>query len=401
MMHRKSIYNIIVFLITCSFREIESRTYNPPVVVVLMVKNEESVIIPTIEPFYKAGIKWFQIVDTGSEDKTVEITRNFFNSHPDCVGYIDQDQFVDFEYSRNKTMEFARKRFSDAGFFLIIDAEYQGHNLEQLLPFCQRELEKAASDAPTSYYVKLHAHDLVLDQIRLVRNESKDVWTGKVHEAIAAERPGFVPDVFFSFLPSQKGRQKSVARWQWDKAILLAEHKKNPQDSRTLFYLAQTYECLGDTANAIRYYLLRSQMDTKTEEDAVCFYRLGILYGEINCWHESVDYFLKAFSTRPTRAEALVRLAQHYWKQKNYALCYLYALHATMIPYPEHDILFIEKELYDWVCYDLLSCSAFYVGQFEKGYKAALVAKQNGPCNAASLENNVIFYQNLLNKTVS
>jgi tetratricopeptide (TPR) repeat protein len=372
--------------------------YNPELVVVLMVKNEESVIIPTIKPFYDAGITAFEIFDTGSTDKTIIHVQDFFAKHLDIAGYIDEEPFVNFEVSRNRAMELAKHNFPDAGFFIIIDAEYYGEGLEALTTFCRQELQKPFTDqSPTAYYVSLHAGDMVLDQVRLVRKESKDKWVGKVHEVIIAERLAFVPrTVQFYFKPEKAGREKSLARWHWDKAILLEEHHKNPTDSRTLFYLAQTYECLGDNHNAIRYYLLRAQAGTNTEEDFICLYRLGILYGEIGCFHESVDYFLHAYAMRPTRAEPLVRLAQHYWKQKNYPLSYLYAYQATKLPFPTHDVLFIEKEIYEWIRYDVLSCAAFYVNDIKRGYKAARKALVKGPQNSEALKTNVLCYEHAL-----
>lgn len=375
-----------------------SITYNPELVVVLMVKNEESVIIPTIKPFYDAGIKAFQIFDTGSTDKTVPYVQDFFAQRQDCIGYINEEPFVNFEVSRNRAMDLTRQNFPDAGFFIIIDAEYYGEGLESLADFCHEELQKPFTDtSPTSYYVCLHAGDMVLDQVRLVRKESKDKWVGKVHEVIIAERLAFVPrTVQFYFKPEKAGREKSLARWHWDKAILLEEYQKNPTDGRNLFYLAQTYECLGDTHNAIRYYILRAQQAGNTEEDFICLYRLGLLYGELNCFHEAVDYLLHAYAMRPTRAEPLVRLAQHYWKQKNYPLSYLYAYQATKIPFPTHDVLFIEKEIYEWIRYDVLSCAAFYINELKRGFKAALKAVAHGPQDSASLKTNILCYENAL-----
>lgn len=372
--------------------------YDPDLVVVVMVKNEESVIIDTLEPFLRAGIKNFFILDTGSTDGTVEKVKQFFNNNQDSVGYIDQEPFVNFEVSRNRTMDCARKHFPNAGFFIIIDAEYYGEGLDHLAAFCRQELEKPFDDTtPTAYYVCLFAGDLVLDQVRLLRNESKDKWVGKVHEVIIAERLGRVPHtVSFHFKPEQAGREKSFARWHWDKAILLEEYHKNPSDTRTLFYLAQTYECLDDKYNAIRYYILRSQQITNSEEDFICLYRLGMLYLSIQCYHEAVEYFLRAYSLRPTRAEPLVRLAQHFWEQKNYALSYLYGYQATKISFPVNDVLFIEKDIYQWIRYDILSCAAFYMNELKRGYKAAIKALANGPKSAPSLQTNVNCYENVL-----
>jgi hypothetical protein len=50
---------------------------------------------------------------------------------------------------------------------------------------------------------------------------------------------------------------------------------------------------------------------------------------------------------------------------------------AKDIPYPEQDILFIAKEVWDWQVDDEISASAFYVGQFEDGYNSTMKLLQD------------------------
>ena len=55
------------------------KTYKSPLMVVLMVKNEEPVMLKTLQPLVDGGINTFFIFDTGSTDKTIEITQQFFD----------------------------------------------------------------------------------------------------------------------------------------------------------------------------------------------------------------------------------------------------------------------------------------------------------------------------------
>ena len=86
------------------------------------------------------------------------------------------------------------------------------------------------------------------------------------------------------------------------------------------------------------------------------------------------DYYYKAHDLLPHRAEPLVRLADHYWPDfkapLNIALCYLLAKRACELEYPEEDCLFIDPYAYNFKRYDLLSKSAWHVGDFENGEKA-------------------------------
>jgi hypothetical protein len=74
----------------------------------------------------------------------------------------------------------------------------------------------------------------------------------------------------------------------------------------------------------------------------------------------------------------------------------LYAYQATKLPFPAHDVLFIEKEIYEWIRYDVLSCAAFYVGDLKRGYKAARRALAKGPQSSESLRTNVLCYEHAL-----
>ena len=54
---------------------------DPLLVIVLMVKDEQDFIQPTLQPYVDAGIKNFFIFDTKSTDSTVEVTREFFKKN--------------------------------------------------------------------------------------------------------------------------------------------------------------------------------------------------------------------------------------------------------------------------------------------------------------------------------
>src|SRR5438132_5379314 len=68
--------------------------YNSILVVVLMVKNEETVMRATLQPFIDGGISSFFIFDTGSTDNTIGVTESFFVAHGITQGYIAQEPFI-------------------------------------------------------------------------------------------------------------------------------------------------------------------------------------------------------------------------------------------------------------------------------------------------------------------
>src|SRR5690242_15419346 len=70
------------------------------IAVVIMVKNEADVIIPTLEPLLNAGIDRVLVYDTGSTDGTQQVIDHYFTQHQLDHAYVIEDPFIDFATSR-------------------------------------------------------------------------------------------------------------------------------------------------------------------------------------------------------------------------------------------------------------------------------------------------------------
>jgi tetratricopeptide (TPR) repeat protein len=366
------------------------KVYDPLLVVVLMVKNEEQVIVPTLEPYVDGGIDSFLIYDTGSTDSTMALARNFFDKRGVENGIILQDPFVDFATSRNRALQQAEERFPNACFMLMPDAEWYMHNVEGLLDFCKQHQYVSS----LSYLVRIMDNYLDFYTPRLIRAHNSIRFVGVVHEVLDTGTRYQVPrDVYFELRTTRYGQEKTRQRWFRDRDLLLKEFARNPHDPRTVFYLAQTYACLGEWENACFWYEHRMNMAGWDEENFITYCRIGQAYEALKKWDQALYYYLKAYSYRPKRIESLVRLAQHYWDTQERDLCFLFARRATEVPYPETDVLFVEKELYEFARYDLLGRAAWYMGEYEMGEKAVREALKLKP-NAEYLLNNLAFYMN-------
>jgi tetratricopeptide (TPR) repeat protein len=278
------------------------------------------------------------------------------------------------------------------------DAEWYMHNVDELIAFCKAEL---ANPDHTSYLVRIVSTDLDFGTQRLIRCKSGLRFGGVVHETIMIGTRWKTPnDIYFELRVQQAGAEKTQRRWTRDRDLLLKAHLANPQDSRTAFYLAQTYDCLGDLENAYKYYKLRTELVGWNEEDMMARYRLAQVTERMrqypdgtSTWPEALDHYLKAFTMRPIRVEPLIKIAQHYLSEGNHACAYIFAHRACEVPYPINDTLFVEKEAYDYTRHDILGQSAWYVNEFELGEKAvreALRIHDNYP----HLFTNLSFYLN-------
>ena len=366
----------------------------PLLVTVLMVKNEASVIEATLQPFVDGGVKDFLIFDTGSTDDTQKITADFFERHNITDAHIIEEPFVDFSTSRNRALELTETLFPEATFMLMPDSEWYMHGVEGLLQFCHDHQD----DPHVSYLVPIRSTTDAFYTSRLIRCRRGIRFVGAVHEALNVISYIKLPDaIYFEWRPSQTGNKKSAQRWLRDRDLLLKSYAENPNDPRTLFYLGQTYQCLGDYENAYIYYAKRDEIQGWDEENFATKLRLGdvaqhlALSAPASLCPLAIRHYLEAFSARPSRAEPLVRIAQYYMDKGDMHLAFLFASRAVNIPYPEHDILFIEKYTYDFTRYDVLGISAWYVGEYEIGEWAVLQALKVQP-DAAHLHLNFKFY---------
>lgn len=373
-------------------------TMNAPLlVVVIMVKNEEEAMVNTLLPFTSQGVKHMCVFDTGSTDKTIEVTKAFFNEH-NIEGYIDQEPFVDFSTSRNRGLELAEQHFPNATFFIIPDADWYIQNVPRLLAFCEAEKFKSLP----LYNIRVNLENIQYFSARLFRVSARNRYVGAVHEVpeISSITEQIYNDVYFEHTLTTINRQKSASRYQRDLQLLLKSIEKNPTDPRSLFYLAQTYECLKDYKTAYHYYLNRSRVNGWVEENVVTFYRLGYLAEYLSktdaafSWSIALDHYLKSFALRPTRLEALVKIAEYY-QRDNPQIAAIYMKHAYYVPYPKDDSLFVIKDVYEYKRYELLSICAWYIGEHELGKQATEIALRISP-NCEALKRNLQIYQDTI-----
>lgn len=423
--------NIQSLVTSSNISDRDKRQYvcNPILVPLLMVKNEEDVVIPTLEPFIKAGLKHIVVLDTGSTDKTVPVIKKYFADNKVENGYVYEDPAImqgthglDYSKGRNRLLELAEEKFPNAGFFLMVDAEWYMQNVDALLDFCKTQ----ASNIDTHFdYAQLYLisvqdtsagnKNVTYQSPRLIRTKYKLRYEGDIHEAITKGTRKLAPDNFyFKQSPSKKGNENSEKRWLTDRDQFLLRYNENPKDSRTVFYLAKTYHQLAgvtknleDYKNAYKYYKERIKLpgigDQYAEETFIAMYYLAMATEDrakrdpSASWSEAQSYYLEAFKMRPKRAEPLVKLADHYNKLNSHSLAYLFAKRASEIAYPKGECLPVENDLYDYWRWRILSECAWHEKEYEIGEQAILKAIEARP-NELILYKKLSFYWERENK---
>ncbi|ORV38812.1 hypothetical protein AWC00_19285 [Mycobacterium conspicuum] len=161
-------------------------------------------------------------------------------------------------------------------------------------------------------------------------------------------------------------KHKSAQERDW----LLAKVKRNPEDARSVFFLAETYCRMEDFDNARRWCERRIEMGGCDEEVYWAMYRLADSMSNLGePWPDVQDAYLKAWKFRPTRAEALHALAYRCRAEQRYWPGYLFAQRAAEIPFPDED-LFVPRyaEIYAWRAIDEQAVCASQLGQHVEAF---------------------------------
>ena len=336
-----------------------------------MIVKDEAHVMPRCLKALKPYIDSWLIVDTGSTDNTKEIILEELEGLP---GEIHDIPFESFKKNRTEALELART-MGGADYLLMIDAD------DTWVPdkgFHWSDLTAGAYD------VKLVLGGTAYWRPFITKADLPWRYEAAVQEYMACDVP--CSRVRLHGVRVECGndgarrKNEPVKKYERVAAVLEEEHKKDPSNRRNVFYLAQAYRDSGNLAKGIEFYEKRAEMGGFAEEVWFSLYRVGRLHERSgHDWTLARDAYLKAFNLRPSRAEAMICLANIHRRQKMFSLAMVYAEAAIQIPYPESDSLFIDEYAYQWRALDEFATLALKLGRADEAKQANLKALQCDP----------------------
>lgn len=370
----------------------------PLLSLLLMVKNEARSIERVIESVCPA-VDCVDMLDTGSTDETISLAR----SACERLGLpfrLYQEPFLGYASSRNRLLTLASPY---AVFGIQISGDEISEGPEALRAFCEKR-KNATGIGSNLYMVRVDVGSGVgtLYATRLVRLGSPWMWKGAIHEYMVNEinpedRPTeLLKGSLFTIHHRETDPARKRARIYSDLKVLQEELEANPDDTRATFYLAQTLSSLGLFEDAIRCYVKRAGMGDWEEERYMSMYRAGLCAWHVKRpWIEIQDYLITATVMRPSRAEALVRLAEFCWERKDFQRAFFYAHRASMIPFPETDCFGVEPEAYLYRALNIVHLCGLFLGEVDIGMRATELLLERVPEDRVAFENNLKRYQEL------
>ena len=358
------------------------------------------------------------LVDTGSEDNTIEVVNNWGKEH-NIPTTIHSEPFKNFAYNRTHSVKMAKITYPEADYFLLSDADFvweinTNGIFDKTLLIDHR------------YLVEQYNKHIKYWNVRLLSSKVDWECIGLTHEYWTAckKQTEYTGDIRTSKITTLRIDDREDGGCKTDKFErderllregLADEHTSADLKTRYKFYLAQTLKDMGRHNESITWY--QERINDKGWEEEVYYskYQLGVNYESIgwnykhcitllkkeeaNVTEEDKEFLIKhnpnnlnieeleqgaknAFVTaaekytesheyRPVRGEGLYHLAKMYRLLGENKKALEIALKGKGKPYPKEDSLFVEVGCYDYLFDHEISIVAFYVeGKKDLGRQA-------------------------------
>lgn len=289
-------------------------------------------------------------------------------------GAVSSRPFVDFSTTRNLALALAEEYEPEntygrlVPFWLLM---LSGDMVVERPELLRGIVEEAEAAGCVAVRVKLRTGGYVHTHVDLVKARAGCHYKGVVHEAMNVPPGGKVYDASDSglLLRYTPNDARDNDRWVRDRALLERERDAPGADvpPRSVFYLAQTYECLGLVNLAIKAYALRIAMVTGFDDERfIAQLRIArMMHVRLDPYADTIRAYQVAIDMRPNRAEP------HYWLSRLYTEmaarrpAYGEARQAAALPMPSGQALFVNADVYEWRAKDCLAAAAYHVGRFE------------------------------------
>lgn len=322
----------------------------PTICLNMIVKNESRIITRLLYSVLPL-IDSYCICDTGSTDNTVEVIETFFKEH-NIRGTIVYEPFSDFGYNRTFALQSCHNK-PNADYILLLDADMIlriGENVD--ISVIKRSLTKDV------YFIFQGNDGFYYKNIRCVKNNSNFSYWGVTHEYLNTGPDEVTGDVILKedlFIMDVGDGGSKQNKYERDITLLKKGLEIEKNNSRYLYYLANTYKDLERWEEAIIAYQNRIRVGGWIEETWQCYYQIGKCSMKLQRINEAIISWLQAYECFNKRIENLYEIVHFYRETCQYQLAYQFynmAVETRTNSMTEFggklDFLFLEKDIYDW-----------------------------------------------------
>ena len=287
----------------------------------LMVKNEEE-LLPGCLDSIRNWVDEIIVVDTGSEDKTVEIAESY------GAKVYHQPWENDFSKHRNYTIELATM---DWVFIIDADERIYEEDVHELLIHTNNDDVKVISLYVYNVYGDNEDTVTFLNSPRLFRSKLNLRYNGAVHNQLQIPSEILVLNTKLRLkhlgydLSPEKMRKKHVRT----KTLLEEQLKENPENAFALYNYAQILHSMGkDSHDWNKYAPLMIESAGKAvsltapDKDRpvhlMCLYIMALAYHYIGDYDNAIKYSQMALEAKSNYLDALILLGYVYNRKEDF-----------------------------------------------------------------------------------
>ena len=264
-----------------------------------MICKDESKFIREALASVKSFIDRWVIVDTGSTDGTQDIVRDEMAGIP---GNLYDRPWVNWSYNRTEAINLAKD--SGADFIFILDAD------EKVIAPADFKL---VLDHDKAYWVTNHYGNTTYTRPNVLSRLHNWHYVGVTHEYLCAD-PDSPPVILLplNLETNPERANKTPEKCALDASLLEKDLIIDPNNPRTVFYLAQSYKDSLQPERALETYKKRAAMGGWPEEVYISLLRVAQLSEGRKSFSEVCDAYKTAHEYRPQRAGETLRSLSNY-----------------------------------------------------------------------------------------
>jgi len=353
-------------------------TYDNLINLCIMVKNGGAQFENMLTANLHLIDRW-TILDTGSDDNTVEIINKVLSNKN---GELFQEPFINFRDSRNRLLELAGK---SCKYTLMLDDTYVVNG--DLRGFLNEVRGDQWGDSFTLY---IKSDDVEYGSNRILRSDRNLRYLFKIHEVIQDKNnvnvvvpitKSHIFDGRFEYM-----EERTMTRKKLDLKLLFEELEEDPNNSRTHYYLAQTYNLLKEHEKAFHYFMERANHPNEgfiQEKIDAVFEAARIANFQLKKpWNECKKLYEWAYELDKSRPDSIYFLGIHHYMEGDRARAYEYFKLGFEIGYPLHCQYSLKPTLSYHFLPKFLTQLCYEYGNYPLGEKCARLFLDNNLPNA-------------------
>jgi tetratricopeptide (TPR) repeat protein len=339
----------------------------------MIVKNESKIIRRLLDSVYPFANS-LCICDTGSTDNTLEIINDFVKEKNIRNFIIYHEPFQNFEYNRTHSLHKCLELQNLPDYILLLDADMvlefnKDMNKEHFrLELCNKPNRASA------FFLFQGNDNFYYKNIRLLCIDSCDrkkgdipSYKGVTHEYVnipSEQSKNGLIEIYkeLIFIRDVGDGGSKDDKFQRDIKLLSDGLIAEPNNSRYMYYLANSYKDIGQHEKAIEYYKKNIEMNGWVEERWQSYYQIGHMCMSSGKEDQAIHYWLQAYELIPDRLENIYEIIKYYRITSRHKLAYFFynLIHNSPSLKNTPSFLFLEKDVYEYKIYYEFSILGYY-----------------------------------------